>query len=133
MERLKHWLAAVVQVRFRLSFSWHVIFYSVVMIRQDRSKTKQCELFAIEPCGVGIELECNSDGQWVIAAVRPGGPADLSKLINPGDIVLSVEWNHLQASIRHQISPNFPGLNWFYRGEVRRKSTIFFMVQRVHP
>ena len=62
------------------------------------SPKKQCELCVIETCGVGIELDRNSSGQWIIAAIRPGGPADLSRLLNPGDIVVSVEWNSIEAS-----------------------------------
>jgi C-terminal processing protease CtpA/Prc len=45
-----------------------------------------------------MELEKNSMGQWMIAAVRPGGPVDLTNLLMPGDTIVSVEWNNIQVS-----------------------------------
>jgi C-terminal processing protease CtpA/Prc len=45
-----------------------------------------------------MELECNSSGEWFVAAVRPGGPADLSRVVKPGDVVVSVEWCQIKVS-----------------------------------
>ncbi len=49
---------------------------------------------------MGMELECNNNsGEWAIAAVRPGGPADLSRTVSPGDVLVSVEWSPIQVSL----------------------------------
>ncbi len=47
---------------------------------------------------MGMELECNNCGEWAVAAVRPGGPADLS-MVRPGDVVVSLEWSPIQVAL----------------------------------
>jgi C-terminal processing protease CtpA/Prc len=74
-----------------------ILCYSLVQ-GQGFSQSSRQELSSLEPCGVGIELERNNIGEWVIVAVRPGGPADLSKMIRPGDVVVSVEWRQIQVA-----------------------------------
>uniref|UniRef100_A0A7S0Q8W3 PDZ domain-containing protein n=1 Tax=Cryptomonas curvata TaxID=233186 RepID=A0A7S0Q8W3_9CRYP len=72
---------------------------------QGFSQTSRQELCSMEPCGVGMELECNSSsGEWAIAAVRPGGPADLSKTVRPGDVVVSVEWSPIQGRSESEVN-----------------------------
>jgi hypothetical protein len=41
---------------------------------------------------VGIELRPEPSGRgWTVAAVRPGGPADLSGVVHPGDLILTID------------------------------------------
>ncbi len=47
---------------------------------------------------MGMQLECNNCGEWAVAAVRPGGPADLST-VRPGDVVVSLEWSPIQVAL----------------------------------
>jgi C-terminal processing protease CtpA/Prc len=95
MESFKRLLAYAGQV---LKHELLAVFHFVLtLFIQGFSQTNRQELCSLEPCGVGIELECNSSGQWGIAAVRPGGPADLSTMVRPGDLVVSVEWSPIQV------------------------------------
>ncbi len=56
-----------------------------------------------ELCGLGMELECDSSGQWLISAIRPGGPVDLSRRIQPGDTLMAIEWNQVQVPQFRQV------------------------------
>ncbi len=55
-------------------------------------------------CGVGLELQPAGDGGWAVAAVRPGGPADVSGAVNPGDRILCIDGHPIQVCL----SPSVP-------------------------
>ena len=65
----------------------------------------------LEPplCGVGLELQpaagAPASGGWVVAAVRPGGPADVSGAVNPGYCILSINGYPIQVRTRARAEP----------------------------
>lgn len=50
----------------------------------------------VEECGVGMELECDDDCVWHVAAVRPGGPAAACG-VAAGDMLRAVDWMHVKV------------------------------------
>lgn len=53
----------------------------------------------VEECGIGMEMEKDRKGNWVVIATRPGGPADSSGTINPGDRIVAVDWMPVQVRL----------------------------------
>jgi C-terminal processing protease CtpA/Prc len=41
-------------------------------------------------CGLGLKVVQDRQGQFVIEAVAPGGPADNSKKIQQGDVIKAI-------------------------------------------
>jgi len=50
----------------------------------------------VEECGVGMELECDDDCVWHVAAVRPGGAAAACG-VAAGDMLRAVDWMHVKV------------------------------------
>jgi C-terminal processing protease CtpA/Prc len=62
-----------------------------------------------EECGVGMELVCDDDCVWYVAAVRPGGPAAACGVVG-GDMLRAVDWMHVKVRSRLHAAAHARGI-----------------------